>query len=397
MITPVQAWKLIAAHARPLPAVDLALDQAAGLRLAADLRAAVAYPRFDNGALDGYALRSRDSVGASAKAPVALAVAGQQFAGQAWRGRLGRGQALHMTTGSPLPAGADALVPYELVERRQGAVLLSRPVREGANVRRRGEDVRRGEVLAQTGEALTPERLALAAACGLGRLRVRPRWSFSITVTGDELSPAGGHPGPGGIFDSNTPLLRALGERDGGRLALAQHLPDRRAALKRGLARALKSDLVLLAGGMSVGERDLVKDCLKELGVRRVFWRVAQKPGKPLYFGVKGRSLVFGLPGNPAAVQACYLAYVRSAIAGLQGQPAVPAFTRARLAQAIAGGWDKARYLKAELGDDGRVRALGGQGSHQLKSLAQGQALIYLPAGDRSFKAGATVKVLRHA
>jgi molybdopterin molybdotransferase len=156
---------------------------------------------------------------------------------------------------------------------------------------------------------------------------------------------------------------------------------------------ALDADLLILSGGMSVGERDLLKPALERLGVQRLFWRVAQKPGKPLYFGRKGSTLILGLPGNPAAVFTCFHAYGLPLLRGLAGLKAAPRWSAARLDGALDAPGDKALFLKAQV-QGGRLRLLGGQGSHQLRSLAEGNALLYLPAGSRALKRGAAVRYL---
>jgi molybdopterin molybdotransferase len=329
---------------------------------------------------------------------VIFKIVGEQYAGQSWNGTLKSGQALHVTTGSPLPKDADAVLPYEVVFSEYGELKVERSARAGANVRRVGEDVKKGEVLAPKGALVTPELMALAAACGIASLKVHRRWRVALAVTGDELVDPGSKPKRGAIFDSNTPLLRALVEQDGAELVTASvRLKDKPAAIRSALAKALKADVLLLAGGMSVGKKDFVKQALEALGVKRVFWKIAQKPGKPFYFGTRQKSLVFGMPGNPAALQACYHAYVKPALQGLSGLKAQPALSKARLAAPLEGRQGMALFLKAERLKNGRLKPLEGQGSHQLKSLAQGQALIYLPAGTGRLRPGAAVWSIAYA
>ena len=398
MITPVQAQRAIREKTRPLKAAFFPLEQALGLILAAPVRAPFPYPLFDNAALDGYAVRARDTAKAALRAPLSLRIVGRQYAGQAWRGRLQAGQALHVTTGAPMPAGSDALVPYEAVRAENGQILLAHAARAGQNVRRRGEDARRGERLAEAGARLQARHLAMLAAFGVSKVKALPRPRVAVAVSGDELLRPGQKPKPGRIFDSNSPALQALLNEAGLSPVALTRLPDQAATQTQVLRRLLAaSDVLLVAGGMSVGERDLGKGVLEKLGVRRVFWKIAQKPGKPLYFGVRGRQLIFGLPGNPAAAITCFAAYVLPALQALAGAPAAKP-RLVRLAEAIPATGDKALLLKAQIdgsGPEARVRVLRGQGSHLLRSLAEGNALVLRKAGEPARRQGQWVECLR--
>ena len=397
MISPREALSIIARRARPLAARAVPLEGAHGLLLAEPVNAPYPYPLFDNAALDGYAVRWKDTRGAAPRKPLALTVRGSQFAGQAWSKRLRAGEALHVTTGAPMPAGTDALVPYEAVRREGGRVWLVHPARPGQNVRRRGEDARKGERLAAKGQRLHARRLAMLAAFGVATVKARPRPRVCVAVSGDELLALGQKPGAGRIFDSNTPALRSLLAESGFGHAQVLRLPDERRAQTRLLRAALKEcDVLLVAGGMSVGEKDLGKSVLESLGVKRQFWKIAQKPGKPLYFGVRGRQLVFGLPGNPAAVITCFAAYVLPALKALSGAANRQPMT-ARLAHPLPATGDKALLLKAQVDgkEGGRVvTVLRGQGSHLLRSLADGNALLLRPAGAPALRRGRPVSVL---
>jgi molybdopterin molybdotransferase len=379
LISTDQAWALIARHAKPRGRVP-------GQALPADVRAADDYPRFDNCALDGYALRAADLAKASKEAPVLLTIAADQFAGRLRRARLKAGQAVQVGTGAPLPPGADSVVQYELTRRAGKQVSFVRSVRPGANVRRRGEDFRKGDVLARPGQPFSAALQGLLAASGVPQ----PLLRVKALVSGDEL--AGGKAFKGQIYDANGPLLRGLLAGAGLHADIA-YVPDKMPAVLKQLRGALDADLLILTGGMSVGKRDLLKPALERLGVQRLFWRVAQKPGKPLYFGRKGKTLILGLPGNPAAVFTCFHAYGLPALRGLAGLKAAPRWSRARLADAVDAPGSKALYLKARV-RGGRLALLGGQGSHQLRSLSEGNALLYLPANARPLKKGAAVRYL---
>jgi molybdopterin molybdotransferase len=381
LIDPARAWALIEKGVAFKGLVP-------GQRLPQGLRARHPYPRFDNCALDGYAVRAADLKAASKAAPAALRVVADQFAGARRRARMKAGQAVQTATGAPLPPGADTVVPYELCRRQGRRVLFTRPPQRGANVRRRGEDVRRGTALAPKGAALSPALLGLAAACGsLPRLL-----AVNVLVSGDELS---GSPKAGQIFDANGPLLQGLLAQAGLGAMPIQRVPDALGPALRLLRRAMDADLLILAGGMSVGRRDVLRPALRRLGVRQAFAGVAQKPGKPLYLGRHGRGWVLGLPGNPAAAFSCFHAYGLPLLRGLAGLAARPRWSVARLAAALPAPGGKALFLKAAVDAKGRLRVLSGQGSHQLRALAQGNALLYLPAGRRPLRRGARVRCLR--
>jgi molybdopterin molybdotransferase len=381
LISTDRAWALIARHARERGRIS-------GQALPKAVRAADPYPRFDNCALDGYALRAADLASASRERPVWLRVVADQFAGSRRQARLKKGEAVQVATGAPLPPGADSVVQYELTRREGKQVSFIRAPRRGSNVRRQGEDFRRGETLAQAGDALSPALHGLLAAAGQAQPLLRVR----ALVSGDEL--ATGAATGGQIYDANGPLLQGLLAAAGIAAPAPAYVPDRLAPALKLLRGALDADLVLLAGGMSVGKRDLLKPALERLGVQRLFWGVAQKPGKPLYLGKKGKTLVVGLPGNPAAVFTCFHAYVLPLLRGLAGLKAAPRWSQAALAEALEAPGSKALFLKAHVDARGRLRVLGGQGSHQLRSLAEGNALLYLPAGTRPLKRGAAVRFL---
>lgn len=393
MLTPAQALRAILKEAKPLKAALVPLEKALGLRLAVPVAAPHPYPLFDNAALDGYAVRARDTAKALPRQPLALSIQGSQFAGQAWAQRLKPGQALHVTTGAPMPPGADALVPYEAVRVQGKQVLLAHPAQAGQNVRRQGEDAKKGQRLVERGTRLNARHVAMLAAFGVGSVKVQALPRVAVAVSGDELLRPGQALKRGRIFDSNTPALAALLSETGFGATQLAHLPDSQGPQRQRLQALFKAcDVLLVAGGMSVGEKDLGKSVLENLGVKRVFWKVAQKPGKPLYFGVRGKQLIFGLPGNPAAVVTCFVAYVLPALRALSGEKAA-ATVIARLLHPLKPTGDKALLLKAQVDASG-VRVLSGQGSHLLRSLAEGNALLLRHAGEPELKKGQPVRLL---
>lgn len=391
MIQAKEALAWVKKKARRLPVERVAVADAAGRVLAMPLKAAAPYPLFDNSAMDGYALRARDCRKASPSLPFWMPVAGRSLAGRA-PGRLEAGTAWAVMTGAPLPKGADAVVQREHCIELGGKVGLLAAPKPGGHVRRRGEDWPRGGPLLPAGTQLGPGAMAVAAASGLGRLACVRKPRVGLLVTGDELTDAGRRPGPGRIYDSNGPMLAGALGLDGSAPVLHARVPDRLEAFRTAISGALAAcDVVLLSGGVSVGDKDHSKEALLSLGVRQVFWRVAQRPGKPLFFGLRGPKLFFGLPGNPAAALVCYLEYVRPALAALEGRAFENHWASGALAAGLANQGDRMTFFRAEL-RAGSVRLCRHQGSHALSSLAGGNCLLAVPAGAR-WAAGRGVRV----
>jgi molybdopterin molybdotransferase len=392
MISVAKALSLVLQQVRVLGPETLDLSLAAERRLWEDLRAAVPYPLFDNAAVDGFALGGPE---ADARGPRRLKIATLLAAGRTLRSRLKRGETVKIMTGAALPAGAVAVLPRERVQEEAGWAGYTGPVARGSNVRRRGEDWRRGQLLLKAGTRLGPAQLALAVAAGVRSLRVARKPRISLLVTGSELLGAGAKLEAGKIYDSNTPLLAHTLQRQGFPLWRTRRVADRKAEVAGALRQALEdSDVLLISGGVSVGDKDFVKVCLEEAGVARVFWKVAQRPGKPLYFGVKGRQCVFGLPGNPVAAFVGLWYYVLPALRALEGDPAPRAFrVRARALAALPADRERAVFYRSRLRlQDGNwtARPQGAQGSHLLGSLAAANALLLVPAGS-SIRRGAWV------
>ncbi|MFA5138103.1 MAG: gephyrin-like molybdotransferase Glp [Elusimicrobiota bacterium] len=293
---------------------EVPVRRCAGRVLRRTLRAREDSPRFDNSSMDGYALRSRDCA-------ARLRLVGSVPAGSARPARLLPGTAVRILTGAPIPPGADAVVKQEDVRAQGGSLVLGSPVPRGENVRRAGEDVRKGQILLEKGRVLGPLETALLSAQGFSRVAVSRRPVVAIVCTGDELRRSAGPLRPGLIRDGNGPGLEA-----GVLSAGAEPLPlgpvrDDGRLLERAFRRALESaDMLLVSGGVSVGDRDLTRATLERLDMRTLFWRVAIKPGKPLLFGMTGRVPVFGLPGNPLSTWIGFEEFVRPALHAMMGR-----------------------------------------------------------------------------
>jgi len=326
MISPDEALKLIFDESPVLGEETAALARSVDRVLAADVRAQVALPAFDNSAMDGFALRAADLKDATANNPVELSVLETVRAGETGRLEVKPGEAVRIMTGACLPRGADSVVMVEMAEEAApGMVRLTQAARRGSHVRVRGEDVLEGSLLLEKGALLRPYDIALLAAQGIMDVAVVRRPRVGVLSTGDELVDAREPLVPGKIRDSNGPALLAALSRWG---APAENLgiaPDEPAALRATLESALeRSDVLVVTGGVSVGDFDCTKPVFAELGIREVFWKVAIKPGKPLFFGVLEKrdartKLVFGLPGNPIAALVCLEEFVRPALERLQG------------------------------------------------------------------------------
>lgn len=397
MISPAQAQRLVFGHCAPLGTVAVAIDDSLGHVLAEDVHARFPLPPFDNSAMDGYAVRSDDTRGASSRRPVRLAMTDPVFAGDVRRRVLRVGETSPITTGAALPRGADAIIPIEdaIVESR--SLEVGHRVPRGRHVRRAGAEKGRGALVLGRGSFVGPGAIACLATVGRARVRVIRKPRVSVIATGDETVSPGQRLLRGQIYDSNTHALAALLRAARVDPVRVRAVGDSAGALSNAVAAALNaSDVLVVAGGVSVGERDLLRPTLGRLGVREVFWRVRQKPGKPLYFGVKGKKVVFGLPGNPASVYTCFCVYVYPALKKLSGVRlfGLPVEER-RLEGAVERDAARWRFLKAAVSPKGRVAVLPGQASHMVVSLARTDRLIVVPPGSGSLAEGARVKTYR--
>jgi len=371
------------------------LSRALGRVLSEDLVATLALPSFDNSAMDGYALRSADLV---ADATTRLQLIGEQFAGISLGLTVADGQCVRITTGAPMPAGADAVAIKEDAALDGEQVLLASAIKAGTHVRRAGEDVRLGESVLQAGQVLSPARLSLSAALGQHDLRVHRRPTVAVFTTGDELVAPGISLAPGQIYDSNRVLLQTLLAADGYEPVAWPVLPDDPARMAAALADAASSfDLVLTCGGVSAGEKDHLPHLLQQQGEVH-FWRVRMRPGMPVLFGRWGRAQFLGLPGNPVSVFATYLTLARRLLDGMQGRAEPRPILRARLTAPLRKTHPRLEFLRGLLDCDDQacmqVTANPADGSHRLRAAADSNALIVLPEGAGDWAAGSLVEVL---
>ncbi len=373
---------LLAAAAGPLRAESVRLHQALHRVLAAHVSASIDLPPADNSAMDGYAVRHADLTPGCT-----LTLSHSAFAGEAAR-RLSPGTAARIFTGGLLPEDADTVVIQEHCDLANDGVRIQRVPEQGANVRRRGEDVTRGVPLVRAGTRLGPADLALLAAQGLTSVPVWPRLKVAVLSTGNELRPAGSALMPGTIYDSNGPMLASALSQMGCDIVEVAHAPDELEVVATTLGRlAGQVDLVVSAGGVSVGDRDLVRPALQALGGELELWKVRMKPGKPVALGRVGGTPVLGLPGNPVSAYVVLAVLASPMIRRMQGrEPVCPAVWSARLDSAQAHGDSRESFIRvqAEVREhEWWVAPHPQQSSGVLSSVAWASGVARIPAGEQ--------------
>jgi molybdopterin molybdotransferase len=398
MISETDARAKILEAVRPLPSRKMSILQALDCFVAEDYFARLPLPMFDNSAMDGYAVIASDcsprdeSVRPADKSGKRLRVIGEQPAGVDRKLRVSKGEALRIFTGAPMPAGADAIVMQEDVTRKGDEIIINTDVDVDEFVRKRGCDLGEGQKIIGKGDRLLAAKLALLVSQGFADVVVGGEARAAIVSTGDELATIGEKLQPGQIYDSNSILLQSLLQHAGAIVASTQHSGDNADSLRKAFQAAAKSEILVVSGGVSVGEHDLVQSTLRELDAKIDIWRVAIKPGKPFLFGQLGSCFVFGLPGNPVSAFVTFLQFVRPAILKMTGAydlelPKIPA----KLTVDLINDSDRAHYLRGKL-ENGNFAPIGRQESHALFGLSKSNALFRVETGE-SFKAGETVQV----
>ena len=395
MISIDQALELVLSELEPLGPERVSLAEAAGRVAAEPARSAVDLPPFDRSAMDGYAVRSADT------APgVPLRLAGGVAAGEVATATLEPGTAARVSTGAAIPPGADTVLQSELAVERDGTVAPERALEPGTHVRYRGEDVHAGDELAPAGSVLTLPRISALASAGVGDVSVHRRPQLHLIVTGSELLPLGAPPEPGRIHESNGLMVRLLAAPTGAEIVDHGVIGDDREATRSAVETGLAGDVLVVSGGVSVGPHDHVKTAFETCGVEEVFWRVRIKPGKPLWFGRRGDTLVFGLPGNPLSTIVCFCVFIEPALRRLAGEAdARPRLEPGRLTAAAQASDGRTTFLTSSLrpGADGVLEATPTerQGSHMTGALGESDGFAVAPEEAGELPAGAPVDVLR--
>ena len=384
MLSLEEAREKMLESVRPLPIERVPLAAATERFLAETVVSPLDLPAFDNSAMDGYAVRAADGAAAASTGPVALKRIGAAAAGEVFESTVRAGTCVRVFTGSALPTGADAVVMQEdtrLDPERPGEVLLLEPVKPWENVRFRGEDVKRGQVVLAAGERISAARAGLMAALGLESATVRARPVVGLLATGSELLEPGQPAEAGKIFESNrvtlAPLLAGAGAVPRVFPLVRDTLAETRQALELAFAAC---NAVVTTGGVSVGEMDFVKTAFEHLGGTLEFWKVAIRPGKPFVFGRLGEKLLFGLPGNPVSAMVTFLMLVRPVLLRWQGaaQVELPSHP-GLLAQPLANHSDRRHFLRVRVDAAGAVSSAGTQASHLLGSMAMANGLLDVP------------------
>lgn len=394
-LTEEQARERVLAASAVVSGTDcLPVIEALGRVLAIDVTAPSDVPPHRNSAMDGYALRAADQ-----KLDAPLRIVGQAFAGHPYKGEIRSGECVQIMTGAVVPPGADTVVQQELTSSDGTILSLLQVLREGANIRLPGEDLRRGQTALAAGRKLTPADLGLLASLGLAEVPVCRLPRVAFFSTGDELRGVGETLGEGEIYDSNRYVLHGLLQRLGVELVDLGRIPDQREAVHAALLDAAqRADVVLTTGGASVGEADYVTHALRELG-QAEFWKIAIKPGRPLNFGRIGQTLFFGLPGNPVSVMATFALFVTPCLRRLRGEPDQPyRVLRATVQNDLKKSPGRTDFQRGILHNepDGSlsVSTTGLQGSHMLSSMSLADCFIRLSRESGAVAAGSSVDVM---
>jgi molybdopterin molybdotransferase len=391
-----QALAKISEVVAPLPFAMVPVAEALCRVTAAEVVSACDLPPFDQSAMDGYAVNTKDVSAPPTRLPLASTVA----AGPHDRlPILPAGHACRIYTGGLIPQGADAVVRQEWTARDGDVVVIERSTPIGQDIRKQGEELKKGTPLIEAGRRLNAGHVAMLAMSGVAQVPVHRAPRVVVLVTGDEIVDAGATLKPGEVYNANGPQLVAWLARAGVPAPRVEAVPDREEAVSTALARAFaEADLVLTTGGVSVGDRDLIAPEAEKLGAERIFWKVAQKPGKPLYVAKKGGCLLMGLPGNPASVLVNVAVFVRRALDRFEGvtEPG-PVLLPGRLSKMTKADAERETWLRVhtQLTVDGmKLHPQGQQASHMLSNLATADALAWLPVGSEPLAVGSLVRWL---
>jgi molybdopterin molybdotransferase len=392
LLTLEAALELVLDRARPLPSEPVILGQAAGRVVGEPAFAKVDLPPFASSAMDGYAVRAGET-------PGSLPVVARIAAGSPLSGLLAPGSAAAIATGAAVPDGADAIVPVELAREVDGHVEIQEATGSMAHIRPRGGDVRQGDTVVEAGTRLGAAQIGALAAAGVAEVMCARRPLVTVLATGSELRAPGEPLEPGQIYESNRTMVAAVLATAGADVVELPVVPDDENAHREALERGLAADVLVTSGGVSMGPHDLVRRVAAELGVEEVFWGVAVKPGKPLSFGVRDSTLVFGLPGNPVSSLVGSLLFVCPALLACQGASVPgPTFESGRATRSLRRNPHRDEFVRARRGNGEDVALLEpvvGQESHMIVRAASADALLHVPRGTGEIAEGEPVRYLR--
>lgn len=395
MLKVSEALERIYNRAKPLGTMEIPISMSLGFVVARDIHAKFDLPPFDQSAVDGYAVGSQEFRFEVLK--------GEIKAGDMHDLKISKGQAIRIFTGAKIPKGTYAVIPQENTILKDGYIEVNKIFKKGDNIRLKGEDVKRGDLVIKKGTLITPPVIGVLASLGYLNVKVHKKPSVAVITTGNELVDIGEKLEGAKIIDSNYYQISAILEGWGIKVSRRERVPDDPEKLISAIGKALNyANIIITVGGVSVGDYDFVKDVVKELGIKKDFWQVLQKPGKPLFFGVKGRKLFFGLPGNPVAVSVCMYIYVRAAIRrmmGLEGD-VLNDFMCAKISEDIHKNPKKLEFIRGYMyySPDRKylpmVKPIHKRGSHMLSGLIESNVLILAEENRGSIASGERVRVL---
>ncbi len=408
MLSHEQALDTILRTVKIFKKPPISLDKVLGLILAEDVKAPFSFPHFDNSAVDGFAVRFHEPPFCHSETPrkddeesvmpdvkkqilrsaqddmkLEFKFKGEIPAGSSRVHSLKSGEAAAIFTGAPVPKGTDAVVMQEFSGRRNGSVYFENSPKIGENIRLSGEDFKKSDRLLLKGTCLKPQHIALLAALGKESVKVFRAPRAAVLATGNEIISGNKKLAPGQIYDSNTPLVRALLQINGAEPVILSKMKDNLGAIRKAVRKGLGCDILIICGGVSVGKYDFVKKALELEGVKEIFWKINIKPGKPVFFGKKGKTLVFGLPGNPVSVYVTFEEYVKPALLKMMGKETGGVYVEGTLTENLHNG-PRPHFVRVNCEKkQGRyfVTPLKGQGSHQIGSLAKSNALLKAEPG----------------
>ncbi len=393
-----EAVELLKTNIPPRTSLLYGLNDAVGKYLAEDVAAADDSPRFTNSAMDGFCVRWEDLEFCSEENPVQLKIVGESQAGIPFDGRVDRGEAIKISTGAMIGDGCDTVIRVEDTKEADGIVTIFAASRQGQHLRYKGEEFSTGDVLLKKGSRISAPQAALLASIGRKEVKAYKPCRAGILVTGSELASYDGEIGDYQIRDSNMIMLKTAVEEIGAEVVSCVHVPDDAEETARVMA-SFDCDVIICTGGISVGKHDHVKGAASKNGFESVFWRIRQKPGKPLYFAKNDTQLLFGLPGNPVSAFMCFTHYVRPVLSNLNGLPfGWPVVTGEALAD-ISNEGKRANMIRVKLdwrpnGGYG-ITSANRQGSHMLTSLSESDGYIILESG-QTLKKNSRIDVYRY-